>query len=592
MARSDEVVAALRAIHNGQKAEELESHTLDFKEDSNSVSETVKSLVEACLCFANGDGGVVVLGIANRVAGAAAFKGTAIDADDAKRRIYELTEPNLLVDASTETHSGVRLLVTYVSQSPEIHADMQGRAPRRVGSDCLPMSPQDQMLLREERRGIDWSAGVSSRSAADVAPLAMALARQRLSAFPGQRKTLSRASDGDLLRALGLVDGEGRLLRAGEVLLCEPRRGAQPRIVYQYQATQAGEPLTVERLRGPLLVAFSRVLDLIQARRNLTSLSLPNGQQIQIEDFPEIAVREAIANAVIHREYHSDAPVVIEHSPAALIVTSPGPLVSGVTPQNILTHPSKPRNLKLTSAVRKLGLAEEIGRGVDRMFREMVRSGKDVPAIDTLFDRVRVTFVGGAPNTHIARYVAQLPPAERDDTDTMLVILRLCAVATLNAVDLGTILQKTPEEAEVVLGRLSSEAVGMVEATRESARRRQPAYRLTGTALKQLGPAVRYRRRTVDEIDRKVLAHVREYGKITNRTLQNLLDVGMTRAKQILQDLVAREVLTKVSDHERGPGVEYGPGAKFPAVKRLRSARPVQLKLGSASSAGIGKRRR
>jgi ATP-dependent DNA helicase RecG len=309
-------------------------------------------------------------------------------------------------------------------------------------------------------------------------------------------------------------------------------------------------------------------MELVQARRNMAPVTLPDGQQLQIEDFPELAVREALANAVIHRDYHLADPVHVEHSPEVFKVMSPGPLVSGVTPQNILTHPSKPRNPTLAQAARTLGLAEEVGRGVDRMYREMIRSGRDLPRIESSADSVGVVLVGGAPKTSLARFVAQLPAHERDDTDTLLVLLRLCSVHTVRADDIAPRLQKSVEEAQAVLRRLATDSVGIVEPTRETARRAHPNYRLRASAVSVLGTAVPYRRRTVDDIDRKVIAHVREYGTITNRTVQNLLDVALQRARGILADLVARGVLIKVSDHERGPGVEYGPGKKFPAAER------------------------
>ena len=577
MGRDDEVFAALESIEQGKAAKELESYTLDFKEHGRSHDETEKGIVEAAICFANAAGGAVVVGISNKDRGPVAFKGTTITPEAIKKRIYELTNPRLLVDTRAEIRHGANLVVVHVAQSPEIHADMQGRALRRVHTDCHPMSPTEQMILREERLGVDWSEQLSARPLTDISPVALAMARQVLGALTGPRRGLASASDKELLRALGLINSKGQLLRAGEVLLCDPRGGADAPIIYQYLATQGGEPVTVQRLRTSLLVAFQRVLELIQARRNLTPLNLPNGQQLQIEDFPEIAIREAIANAVIHRDYHAGSAVTIEHSAEVFVVSSPGPLVSGVTADNILTHPSKPRNPRLAAAARRLGLAEEIGRGVDRMFREMIRSGREVPRIEGHFDRVRVTFVGGAPNTHIARYVAQLPEVERENTDTMLTLLRLCSKSSLNAAELAPVLQKTSEEAETVLQRLGSDAVAMVEATRESARRRRPSYRLRGDALKALGSAVSYRRRTVDEIDRKVIAHVKEYGKVTNRTVQNLLDASMTRSKQILQDLVAREMLEKISEHERGPGVEYGPGSKFPTAKRRPAAEQLPL---------------
>lgn len=82
-----------------------------------------------------------------------------------------------------------------------------------------------------------------------------------------------------------------------------------------------------------------------------------------------------------------------------------------------------------------------------------------------------------------------------------------------------------------------------------------------------LGSAVAYQRRTTDEIDRKVIAHVQEYDKVTNRTIRNLFDVSTQRAAAILGDLVTRELLVKTSEAQRGPSVEYGRGAKFPHAK-------------------------
>jgi ATP-dependent DNA helicase RecG len=110
----------------------------------------------------------------------------------------------------------------------------------------------------------------------------------------------------------------------------------------------------------------------------------------------------------------------------------------------------------------------------------------------------------------------------------------------------------------------------MIEPTRQTAGRRRPTYRFTEQVLKELGTSVPYRRRTTDEIDRKIIAHLREYDRITNRTVQNLLDVGADRAKAILADLVSREILVKTSAAQRGPSVEYGSGRRFPAERRVR----------------------
>lgn len=569
MPRLDEASAALEAIFGGRSPQDLESETLDFKEQGRSEGDTLKTIAEASLCFANSSGGVVVVGVADRDAGPQALRGTTLDPAAVRKRVYELSKPTLTVDAWDEIIHGVRLLFVSVPQSPEIHSDPQGRAPRRIGKDCLPMDPTEQMRLREDRLGIDWSARESNLHAADLSAAALEEARSLLGKFTDDRRRLARLDNAEVLRALGVIGTKDRLLNAGAVLFGEPSAGVP--IVYQFQATPGGEPKSIERLNQPLVLSFQRAMALIQARRNVTPVNLPDGQQIQIEDFPTLAAREALANAVIHRDYHLHASVNVIHSPEFLAVTSPGPLVSGVTPNNILTHPSKPRNPCLMNAARVLGLAEEIGRGVDRMYREMISSGRDIPQIESFHDHVRVSLAGGRANTQVARFVAQLPEQERDDTDAMLVLFRLCSVRTVSANDITPLLQKNPVEAEVALRRLASDSVGILEPTRQSARRAHPTYRLRGEVLKALGPAVPYQRRTVDEIDRKVIAHVREYGKVTNRTVQNLLDVGLNRARDILADMVRRRILRKTSAHERGPGVEYGSSTRFPAGQKRKA---------------------
>lgn len=562
-----EVRSALDAVAAGARVSTVETTRLDFKEDAASEKESYRVILNAALCFANTVGGSVVVGVDDDEAGPGALVGSSLNPDLIKKYVYENSRPRLLVDCRAELYRGTQLVVVDIRADEEIYADAKGRAPHRIGTDCVGMDPATQQRRREEKRGFDPSGVPAERH--DVDPAALASARRRLAAsLRPERNGLAKLSDEDLLRALGVLHGHSELLAAGEQLVGP----AGVQLLYQYRESPAGEPRVVERLNGPLLVVYDRVMDLVGLRRQLTPVTLPDGQQLQVEDFPELAVREAISNALIHRDYRIAGPVVVEHSPQVFTVTSPGALVSGVTVDNILTHPSKPRNRTLAGAARTLELAEEVGRGVDRMYREMVRSGRPTPVIDATFEQVRVALVGGAPDVNIARYVAQLDPATRDDTDAMIVLLSLCNTRTVNARTMAPLLQKSAEEAEASLRHLASEQVAMVEPTRQTARAAFPNYRLREQALKQLGSAVPYTRHTSDEIDRRVTAHVHEYGRITNTTVQNLFNVGMPRARQILASLVERDILVKTSQAQRGPSVEYGPGIKFPPKPTRRRA--------------------
>ena len=572
-APDSDLVPILKAISGGTRPADLESETLDFKEESRrSRSDTEKLLADAVLCLANHLGGTLVVGVKNDQVGPDAFVGAKSEIPRLRKRIFELTSPPLLVEVREITYVGERLLTIRVPEGVEVHADTQGRAPRRVHTDCVHMSPSEQMRLREERLGIDWSAATSSRPISDISVEAIRTAREHLGRVREGRMHLAEGSDEEVLRQLGVLSPNGRLTRAGEVLFCDRGPGHAARVVYLFRDTPGGEPRATERIVSSTLLAYGRVLELIAARRSETPIALPNGQQLTIEDFPRAAVEEAVANAVIHRDYYVDDPVIIDHSPQVLTVKSPGPLVSGVTPDNILTHHSKPRHPSLARAARNLRLAEEVGQGVDRMYREMIASGKQVPVIDSTTE-VTVTFVGGAPNKRIASYVAALPGEERDDVDTLLTLLRLCARKTVDAADMVPRMQKGPDAAEAVLRRLASDEVGMLEPTRATFARAHPKYRFRDEPVRALGTAVRYNVRTTDEIDRKVIAHVREYGKITNKTVRNLLDVDVQRAKDVLVDLVSRGILTKTSEAQRGPSVEYGAGMDFPTPKRRVQSR-------------------
>lgn len=564
---SQEIARILAQVHAGAAAGALESEELDFKRQPASKADAIRTLVDAAVCFANGSGGTIVMGLADKPGGSGAFEGCDLDAATVQRRIHELTEPPLMVAARTEEHFGVPMLVVDVLRSFEVHADKQGRATRRIDTSCVPVLPQEHQRMREERLGVDWSAQRSACTIADIVPRALAAAREALGRLTDHRQSLADLSAEDLLRALGVVDADDNLLRAGEVLLCET---SDPMLVYQHRATPGGEATAVERIAQPLILAFEQVMELVWARRNVTPLTLSTGQQIEISDFPEAAVREALSNALLHRDYRLAQPVQVEHSPSAFVVMSPGPLVGSVTEQNILTHASTPRNPALARAARTLGLAEETGRGVDRMFREMIRVGHDLPLIVGGIDFVRVVLSGGAPRAAIVRYVTQLPREEREDTDTMLVLFELCQHRTVAADSIAPVLQKAVPETEMILRRLAQERPGMLEPTRASRRLHAPQYRLRADTLKALGTAVRYQRRTVDETDRKVLAHLREYGAITNRTLQNLFDIDVWRARDILADLQQRDLIVRVSEARRGPRVVYGPGPRFPRPGRRR----------------------
>lgn len=343
---------------------------------------------------------------------------------------------------------------------------------------------------------------------------------------------------------------------------------AEDVLVYQYRQTSGGEAAFARRWAPPMVIALSEALDSITARVGITPVNTSSGQQLQVEDYPLAAVREALVNALIHGDYRERRPVQVEHSPDELSVRSPGPLVAGITPENILTAGSRARFPLLAGACRALGLAEELGQGVDRMFREMARSGRSIPRVKVEHEghdpSTVVSLSGGPPNIRVARFLSELPEAERNDTDALLIVLLLCQRRSAAARDVAPVIQRDPQATEAVLRRLSSGEAQLLEPTAGTVNRRHPNYRLRSAALVALGPAVIYHRRPATDIDRKVIEHVREYDTINSATVQRIFDIDVYQARDVLRDFVGREILVRISDQTRGPKVRYGPGPQFP----------------------------
>src|SRR5659263_45767 len=216
---ADEITRALDRIAAGEVAAAVESSTLDFKTQGRSIGDTLEDLADAVACFANGGGGSVVVGVADKVGGAQAFVGHTLHVDATKHRIFELTDPPLLADVREVQHAAGSVLVITVPRGATVHRVKKKMPTERVGTSCETMSTQRVAAVVGERSGDDWSAHDSGVSLAQVEELAIAAARVRLERSEDtRRRTRARLSTPDLLRALGVVTPKGALTNAGTLL--------------------------------------------------------------------------------------------------------------------------------------------------------------------------------------------------------------------------------------------------------------------------------------------------------------------------------------------------------------------------------------
>lgn len=566
MKLTSDLEAALEAIAGGATPDEVENQTLEFKQDPTTIpnprpgnppARLVELLLETVVCFANARGGAIVLGVADRVGGPAAFVGTAVDPEWLRARLFNGTRPNLVVGVRELPYRGERLLVVDVPEGLDLYTDSKGRALARAGSSCAPIPEEARRTLAWERRNPDATARPSQVDAADLDPEALAYCRNLLSRLPDERSELARLRIRPMLRRLGLTGEDGGLVIAAEILLARP---AVQTVAYLRRSAAGAEPQPA-RTALPLVLAHRWLLDRVETNRRteITRVQLPDGQELAIPDYPILAVDEAVTNALAHRDWLVEQPVVVDHSPQALRVWSPGGLPPGVEVEHLLSTVSRPRSPRLMNAMRVLGLAEATSRGVDRMYREMVRTGRDAPVIQADDYSVEVTFTSGSPNRAFASYVARLPAELRNNTHVLLVLHAFCRRATLRIPAVATLLQLGAEEVAHVLTWMASPDIALIARTG-----RDGGWRLRPEVQAALGTAVRYRTR-LGGGDEQVVNHLKEYGWITNRTIRNLFHLDVQQARAMLNDLQRRGLVVKdPGSPARGPGVRWlrGPAAQ------------------------------
>jgi ATP-dependent DNA helicase RecG len=119
-------------------------------------------------------------------------------------------------------------------------------------------------------------------------------------------------------------------------------------------------------------------------------------------------VREALLNAVSHRDYRLAGSVFVRQYPRRLEIISPGGLPTGVTRENILWWQA-PRNRRIAEAFAKGGLVERSGQGVNLMFEESIREGKGAPDFTRTDNcQVAVTLQGEVQDAQFLRFLEQI----------------------------------------------------------------------------------------------------------------------------------------------------------------------------------------
>ena len=296
----------------------------------------------------------------------------------------------------------------------------------RAGSSLQPMSvDQIARILCETQ--IDFSADLvpgGAQTVFDTAAVAEFRGRwQRKSA----RSEIAHWSTAELLENAELtIDGDPTY--AGLILLgtekAMSRHLAQAEVVFEYRSTEASVAYQQRLdLRRGFFLWFDEIWKTINLRNDVQQFR-EGLFKYDIATFDEDSVREAVLNAVSHRDYRDGGSIWIRQWPRLLEIESPGGFPEGITPENIRER-QKPRNRRIAEALARCGLVERSGQGMDLMFRQSVRQGKALPdPFRSDAHRVLLRLSGDVGDPRFLRFLEQIgeEKLQRFSTDDFLAI--------------------------------------------------------------------------------------------------------------------------------------------------------------------------
>jgi ATP-dependent DNA helicase RecG len=227
----------------------------------------------------------------------------------------------------------------------------------------------------------DYSAEICPNATlADLDPAAVESLRSRWVRHSANKALLKRPVE-KLLRDAELILPNGVTYAALILLGTHAALGrslAQAEVIFEYRSTARPGPANQrEEFRQGFFSFYDRVWELIDRRNDMQHFQ----ERLVIHPLPtfsEIAVREALLNAVSHRDYRHPGSVFVRQFSRHIEIVSPGGFPPGITPDNILDH-QLPRNRRIAETFARCGLVERSGQGVDRILEECVRHGKPLP---------------------------------------------------------------------------------------------------------------------------------------------------------------------------------------------------------------------
>jgi len=371
----------------------------DSKKVPRDINEIKYDIAKTLVAFANADGGELFVGIEdnNTVTGLPHSKNKIEEIRNAyKDRVLKET-PVPIKQSTVIDYNGLIIVYFSVSKGTEfVHLTSKGECFQRKDRESVPTASEKIIFLREEKVSREYDRGfIDLAKITDLDQDLLQSVGQRISKLISAEK---------LLQYLDLAEFDGttlKLRRAALLLFAKksskwhPRsqvrifkvRGTEEKTGKEFNVTEIGEA------NGNIFQLIEASWDLLRPHLTDTRFSEDALFKTQIM-YPELACREALINAITHRDYSNEGRgIEVKIFDDRLLIENPGELLSSISLKDIesLTGAHQSRNTYIARVLRETGYIRELGEGIRRIYDLMMSNDLVAPSLKSMNKTFSIT---------------------------------------------------------------------------------------------------------------------------------------------------------------------------------------------------------
>ena len=524
-----------------------ETLTIEFKSDKRKYPDS--EIFDAVVAFANTEGGDLYLGIedSGEVTGVHPMHENPITLS---AYIANNTIPPVSIRAEIIYDKLPVLKISVPKSLNGIVSTINGKVlHRRIKADGtpenIPMYPYEFATRMSDLRMLDYSAmPIQQSSIDDFDPIEIERLKNIIFNYNGD-KSLLELQDEDIFKALGLVrEQDNRLIPTVTGLLLIGKVSALKQHIPTHSTSfqvLVGTDVKVNKdISSPLLSTISEISNYLDAWNPEREMEI-GLFRVPIPDFDKRAIREAIVNAFSHRDYSKMGRVRIAITDEGITIANPGGFVEGVSIYNLLTAEPHGRNPQLADALKRIGLAERTGRGIDRIYEGSLIYGNTLPDYK---NSTSVTVSLFIPRSRPDLQITKLIFDEQKKLGHNLSLNSLMILNTLRDLPKSTVkeIENETNISEVMIENILDEFVerGIVE---ESGRGKSKGYVLSPKIYK-----VKTKKSKISSSNEELEDMIVDFARrkkegISRSDVVSLLNVGGDKAYNLLKKLVKGERL-------------------------------------------------